>query len=72
MSETLDYYEKNANEFIENTRNVNMHVIQDRFLDLLPSNCIILDFGCGSGRDTKYFVENGIQVEAVEWGEKNM
>ena len=66
MSETLDYYEKNANEFIENTRNVNMHVIQDRFLDLLPSNCIILDFGCGSGRDTKYFVENGIQVEAVD------
>ena len=30
MSETLDYYEKNANEFIENTRNVNMHVMHLR------------------------------------------
>ena len=66
MSETLDYYEKNANEFIENTRNVDMHVMQDRFLDLLPNNCIVLDFGCGSGRDTKYFMDNGIKVEAVD------
>ena len=26
----------------------------------------ILDFGCGSGRDTKYFRNRGFQVEAVD------
>ena len=26
----------------------------------------ILDFGCGSGRDTKYFLEKGYQVEATD------
>ena len=26
----------------------------------------ILDFGCGSGRDTKYFLEHGYWVDAVD------
>lgn len=26
----------------------------------------ILDFGCGSGRDTKYFLEQGYHVEAID------
>ena len=26
----------------------------------------ILDFGCGSGRDTKYFLEKGYQVAAID------
>ena len=27
---------------------------------------MILDFGCGSGRDTKYFISQGYQVDAVD------
>lgn len=26
----------------------------------------LLDFGCGSGRDTKYFVLKGYQVDAID------
>lgn len=26
----------------------------------------ILDFGCGSGRDTKYFIDNGYEVDAMD------
>ncbi|MDY3796155.1 MAG: class I SAM-dependent methyltransferase, partial [Agathobacter sp.] len=26
----------------------------------------ILDFGCGSGRDTKYFLEAGLRVDAID------
>lgn len=26
----------------------------------------ILDLGCGSGRDTKYFLEQGYDVEAID------
>ena len=66
MSETIDYYDKNANNFIESTQNVDMHLTQDRFLTLLPSDSCILDFGCGSGRDTKYFLGKGCAVDATD------
>lgn len=29
-----------------------------------------LDFGCGSGRDTKYFMESGLDVTAIDGSQK--
>lgn len=29
-----------------------------------------MDFGCGSGRDTKYFLGNGYQVDATDGSEE--
>ena len=52
--------------FIENTQNADMHLAQEKFLQLLPGSASILDFGCGSGRDTKYFLEKGYQVAATD------
>ena len=66
MNKTIDYYNLNAKKFIENTVNADMHITQDRFLRLLAENRFILDFGCGSGRDTKYFLEKGYLVEATD------
>ena len=66
MNQTIDYYNLNAENFIENTQNVDMHQAQDRFLRLLDENASILDFGCGSGRDTKYFVNKGCRVTATD------
>lgn len=63
---TLLYYSQNASEFIENTQNVNMSAIQNEFLDLLPPNAQILDFGCGSGRDSLAFLKRGFFVDAVD------
>lgn len=67
---TLDYYNKNANTFAECTINVEFTDIQDRFLKLLPEGAHILDFGCGSGRDTKYFLSNGFLVDATDGSEE--
>lgn len=53
MNSTIDYYNLNAENFIENTQNVGMHLTQDKFLHLLKEGAAILDFGCGSGRDTR-------------------
>ena len=36
-----------------------MHQVQDKFLRLLTEGAVILDFGCGSGRDTRYFLDKG-------------
>ena len=62
--EILDYYNKNAKSFYLTTKDVDFHVIQDKFLSYLHKKAQILDFGCGSGRDTKYFLDKGYNVEA--------
>lgn len=66
MDHTIDYYNYNAENFIENTQNVDMRPTQDKFLQLLNAGDFILDFGCGSGRDTKYFLDQGYQVTAID------
>ena len=66
MAYTLDYYNQNANDFVQGTLSVDFKQTQDRFLAKLPAGAYILDFGCGSGRDTKYFLENGYQVDATD------
>ena len=66
MTETIEYYNLNAEDFIKNTRNVDMHLAQNKFIQLLKDGAFILDFGCGSGRDTKYFLEKGYQVAATD------
>jgi cyclopropane fatty-acyl-phospholipid synthase-like methyltransferase len=49
MNNTINYYNQNAENFIANTQNADMHPTQERFLRLLDANTSILDFGCGSG-----------------------
>ncbi len=64
-SKTIDYYDKNSEAFIEGTISVDFKNTQDHFLKVLHGNRV-LDFGCGSGRDTKYFLEAGLDVTAID------
>ena len=66
MDKTIEYYNQNADMFAQGTRLVDFTVVQERFRKMLPVGSRILDFGCGSGRDTKYFLEKGYQVEATD------
>ena len=68
---TLDYYNKYAVEFSKDTFEVKFTETQDLFLSLLKPNSCILDFGCGSGRDTRYFLQQGYRVEAID-GSKSL
>ena len=63
---TLTYYNTHAKDFVQGTVAVDFHITQDRFLAQLAAGASILDFGCGSGRDTKYFLEHGFAVEATD------
>lgn len=63
---TLDYYDQNARAYRDDTVNVPMKYSYDRFLFYLPETGRLLDFGCGSGRDTKFFLEKGFEVDAVD------
>ena len=66
MDKTIEYYNQNADMFAQGTRLVDFTVVQERFAKMLPVGSRILDFGCGSGRDTKYFLEKGYRVEATD------
>lgn len=66
MKETLNYYEQNADQFIRSTRDADFSETQNRFLDCLKPGGKILDLGCGSGRDIKYFLQKGYPVEAID------
>lgn len=63
---TLEYYNKNAKIYCEQTLVGNMEENYNKFLKHLQSNAYILDFGCGSGRDSKYFIDNGYEVKAID------
>ena len=67
---TLSFYNTHAQDFINNTVNVEFAETQDKFLKYLPERGHILDFGCGSGRDTKYFIEKGYLVDATDGSEE--
>lgn len=67
---TLDYYNQNADAFVAGTISVDFKQKQDKFIGRLQAGDYILDFGCGSGRDTKYFLEAGMKVDATDGSEE--
>lgn len=69
-NKTLDYYNNNAQRFTGDTLDVEFSSIQDSFLAYLQPGSLILDFGCGSGRDSRYFLKKGYQVEASDGSEE--
>ena len=66
LNKTIDYYNTNAKKFVEGTLNVDFKATQDKFIAKLPEVGYILDFGCGSGRDTKYFLAKNFKVDAID------
>jgi len=62
----IDYYDKNAQSFFNETVSVNLEDIYHPFFSHLENGAHILDAGCGSGRDTKAFLERGYRVTAFD------
>ncbi|MCB9482336.1 MAG: class I SAM-dependent methyltransferase [Desulfobacteraceae bacterium] len=63
---SVNFYNENANNFAESTVNVDMNLIYSVFLPYLTPGSHILDAGCGSGRDIKFFLEKGFKVTAID------
>ena len=63
---TIEYYNENVDKFVNDTQDVVFCATQDLFLSYLNEGNSILDLGCGSGRDTKYFLSKGYKVDAMD------
>lgn len=66
---TIKFYNDNAESFYAATVNVDMSDLHRRFTDYLPKGALILDGGCGSGRDSLAFMEHGFLVDAFDASE---
>lgn len=63
---TIDYYNQNAKYYFDKTVNVDMSKQYKLFLKYVKDNGKILDFGCGSGRDSLIFKNLGYQVFPID------
>ncbi|MBU5334675.1 class I SAM-dependent methyltransferase [Anaerocolumna aminovalerica] len=68
--DSIDYYNKNASIYFENTVDLNIEDILEKFISYLPEAGNILDLGCGSGRDSLYFINKGFDVTAMDGSEE--
>ncbi len=68
--DSIEYYSKNAGEYFEHTVDIDMQECWDSFTGLLPEGGSVLDLGCGSGRDSEYFISCGFDVTAMDASEE--
>ena len=66
MNKTIDYYNKNAEQYFMNTADVDFIDAYERFVKYLPEHGRIIDIGCGSGRDAAAFVEMGYDAVGLD------
>lgn len=67
---TIDYYNYNAERYFADTVDVDMSECCDRFLEYINPGGLIIDIGAGSGRDMKYFLDRGYEVEGIDASKK--
>ena len=63
---SVDYYNSNSESFIKDTRNIDMKKSYEVFLANIPDQGLILNAGCGSGRDSLIFQKLGYRVDAFD------
>lgn len=63
---TIAFYDE---RYSESTQNADMKPLYDQFEAYLPAGANVLDAGCGSGRDSKHFLEKGYQVTSFDASE---
>ncbi len=66
MTKSITYYNQNAEKYYKSTLNIDMSKIYHSFLQHLSPSALILDAGCGSGRDSLYFLSQGYRVVAFD------
>ena len=64
--DSIGYYNRYAATYFESTVNIDLSENRARFEKVLPEGGSILDLGCGSGRDSLAFLEDGYEVTPLD------
>jgi len=65
-AQSISYYNNHALEYYKKTAFIDMKDLYEPFITLLPRGGLILDAGCGVGRDTRYFLKNAFRVVSFD------
>lgn len=68
--DTIGYYNKYASAIFEQTVELDMEDQRKAFIENLEEGDTILDLGCGSGRDSLAFYEQGFDVTPLDASEE--
>ena len=63
---TINFYDKNAEAYAALTVTADMSRAYEKFLAYLPHGANVLDAGCGSGRDSLFFMRQGYRVTMLD------
>ncbi|MBI2148599.1 class I SAM-dependent methyltransferase [Candidatus Woesearchaeota archaeon] len=69
IKKAIETYNKYSSIYAKYTQNKLLQFQLAKFVSMLPEKGKILDAGCGSGRDTAYLQEDGLEVTAVDISE---
>ncbi len=67
---TIESYNKTVEEYIKNVDTLHQYEASGRFISLISEGSLILDLGCGPGRDAKIFADKGFRVIGIDLSEK--
>ena len=70
MTKTIDFYNINAISYFNCTIGVDMSDAYNRFIKYMKPQGTIIDIGAGSGRDIKYFMKAGFDVQGIDASEE--
>lgn len=67
QDKTLNSYNLTAEAYAQNVGSLHPVEAGKQFVQMLPSNGLVLDLGCGPGRDAKVFTEQGLRVMGIDF-----
>jgi SAM-dependent methyltransferase len=67
---TRAFYNKHAQRYVTNTKDMFDHEWLEEFVKLLPQKGRILDAGCAGGRDSIWFAHHGFEVCGIDTSEE--
>lgn len=67
---TIPFYNENGQDFFDRSVSIDLTHLYDTLAKYIPADARILDAGCGSGRDSKAFLEKGYDVSAFDGSEE--
>ena len=71
MNKTLSYYNDNAQELTQRYESANIEHLHALLKKTFSPKSVLLEIGCGSGRDASFMYENGYDILAID-GSKEM